>query len=108
MEIICIKKAELKKINYNSLEHWLENPNHVYIGRNMTFYVSGATKSKWSNPFSVKKYGRNGCLNKYREYIQNNAELMAQLPELEGKILGCWCKPEKCHGDILVELVSNL
>lgn len=26
--------------------------------------------------------------------------------ELEGKNLGCWCKPEACHGDILVELIE--
>ena len=29
---------------------------------------------------------------------------MNDLHELEGKTLGCWCKPEKCHGDILIKL----
>ena len=27
---------------------------------------------------------------------------MDSLLELKGKTLGCWCKPEDCHGDILV------
>lgn len=30
-----------------------------------------------------------------------------QLLELEGKNLGCWCKPEACHGDILVKLIDE-
>ena len=28
---------------------------------------------------------------------------MDRLPELKDKTLGCWCKPEKCHGDVLAE-----
>jgi hypothetical protein len=27
---------------------------------------------------------------------------------LKGKVLGCFCKPKECHGDILVELVEKL
>lgn len=25
----------------------------------------------------------------------------------QGKTLGCWCSPKKCHGDILVELIEK-
>jgi hypothetical protein len=25
-----------------------------------------------------------------------------------GKNLGCWCKPEKCHGDILIKIIEEL
>jgi hypothetical protein len=27
--------------------------------------------------------------------------------ELDGRTLGCWCKPLACHGDILVELLET-
>ena len=27
--------------------------------------------------------------------------------ELEGKELGCWCKPSPCHGDILIKLFKE-
>ena len=27
--------------------------------------------------------------------------------ELNGKILGCWCKPKQCHGDTLVAYFKN-
>ena len=32
---------------------------------------------------------------------------MKRLPELKGKSLGCWCKPEACHGDVLVRLLAE-
>lgn len=28
----------------------------------MSFYVKGANGSKWANPYSVKKYGRDKCM----------------------------------------------
>ena len=34
--------------------------------------------------------------------------LLDRLGELEGKTLGCWCKPDQaCHGDILIELLKE-
>ena len=29
------------------------------------------------------------------------------IKELKGKILGCWCPPQKCHGDVLIELTKK-
>ena len=53
-----MKVKFLRQLGYNSLESWLKNPDHVYIGRNMTHYVPGAVGSKWANPFKVDQYGR--------------------------------------------------
>ena len=36
-----------------------------------------------------------------REWILENIE------PLRGKVLGCFCSPLACHGDILLELLSN-
>ena len=30
-----------------------------------------------------------------------------ELKKLKGKNLGCWCKPNKCHGDRLLELIEE-
>jgi hypothetical protein len=108
--VINVKKAHLKEHGYNSLEEWLaaDRQKHVYIGRNMAHYVPGAVQSKWANPFPVKKYGREGCLEEYRKYILASPELLEDLPSLKGKTLGCWCHPEACHGDILIELINQL
>lgn len=27
--------------------------------------------------------------------------------ELRGKVLGCWCAPKMCHGDVLAELAER-
>lgn len=94
---------------YNSLEEWLgANPKHVYIGRGMGAWVRGAEQgSPWANPFSAKKYGREECIKQYRKYILESPQLLRQLETLRGCVLGCWCKPEACHGDVLVELLEE-
>lgn len=105
-KVVNISQASLKEQGYENLMHWLEDPDHIYIGRTMRF-VPGARKSKWANPFSKKKCGHQKCIELYQEYILENDELLRDLHELEGKILGCWCKPAICHGDILAKLVTE-
>lgn len=108
--LINCRKKNLQKLGYQSLEHWLESDpdHHIYIGRNMSFYVPGAKKSKFANPFSVKKYGRDECLRLYQEYILTNPELYDALHELKDCTLACWCSPDPCHGDILIKLINEL
>jgi hypothetical protein len=107
-QVINVKKAELKKQGFNSLEDWLNSsPNHIYIGRNMTHYVKGAIGSKWANPFKVDINGRDDACDKYESYVRTNHLLANSIHELDGKILGCWCHPEKCHGHILMKLVKE-
>jgi len=74
-------------------------PFDVYIGR----------PSKWGNPFKIGKDGsREEVIQKYRQWILDNPTLIAQLAtELKGKTLGCWCKPNTCHGDVLAELADQ-
>jgi hypothetical protein len=79
----------------------------VYIGRG----------SIWGNPFSHKNdtkalfkvKSRKDALNCYKEWILNGEGqfLLDHLNDIEGKILGCYCKPMNCHGDILVEIINN-
>ena len=44
----------------------------------------------------------------YKEDHLPGSGLLDQLHELKNKLLGCWCKPLPCHGDVLVELVNQL
>lgn len=70
----------------------------VYIGRG----------SKWGNPFMIGRHGsREEVISKYESYIMNRPDLIKALPELIDKILGCWCSPKFCHGDILVRMVED-
>lgn len=108
-KVVNIKKKYLTPRNFDNFDHWNINPDHVYIGRSMT-WVKGCTtahKSKWANPFPAKKYGREKCVEMYEDYIIDSPELYDQLDELANKELGCWCAPEECHGDVLVRLFEE-
>jgi hypothetical protein len=77
----------------------------AYIGRAMPRI--GLAASKWANPFKIGHDGsRDEVIAKYRAYLLQHPSLMAALPELRGKDLACWCAPERCHGDVLLELIQ--
>lgn len=78
----------------------------VYIGRPSRWGNPFSHQSGTSAPFTVET--RDDAVDKYREYILNKPKLLAALPELKGKILGCWCAPARCHGDILAEMADAL
>lgn len=81
------------------LNIYYEKPYDIYIGR----------PSPWGNPFVIGRDGtRAEVVEKYRKYIKSAPRLLARLPELKGKRLGCFCAPRPCHGDVLVELVEAL
>ncbi len=81
------KVVHCKRENYN-----------VYIGRG----------SKWGNPYKIGKDGTRGeVITKYETYIMNKPELLADIHELRGKVLGCYCKPKACHGDVLARLAEG-
>jgi hypothetical protein len=78
--------------------HHSYEPFDIYIGR----------PSKWATPFEL---GRDGTpeevVQKYRQWIiTERPDLLKQLHELKGQVLGCCCAPHPCHGDVLVELSS--
>lgn len=82
----------------------------IYIGRYHKSDKFELKKSKWCNPYKLSDYNndRNKVIEMYKEYLVNNKELMKDLGELRGKVLGCWCKGKgPCHGDVLVELLNN-
>ena len=76
----------------------------IYIGRAYAEF----DESEWHNPFVIGRDGnRKEVLEKYRKYILSRPDLMSRIHELRDKTLGCWCKPQACHGDILAELVDE-
>lgn len=105
--VVSVKKTELVKRGFKNFAHWNSQPNALYIGRNMEVYVPGAIGSKWANPYPVKKYDLENCLRLYEEHILKTPSLYNSLEELQGKELGCWCKPCACHGDVLIKLLEQ-
>ena len=103
-------------------------PYDIYIGRSTRMYKA----SKWGNPFRIgmdpmmatqwlADAARSGArepiviefdgpldrakaIECYEAWLRCQPGLLAALPELHGKVLGCWCAPEPCDGDVLVRL----
>jgi hypothetical protein len=104
--VVNIHKKDLNEAGYHDFKAWAKVPNHMYIGRNMNFYVPGTYQSKWANPYPLSKYTRSQSMKLYEKYIRES-DLYNHLGELKGKVLGCWCKPLLCHGDILIKLMKE-
>lgn len=64
--------------------------------------------SVWKNPYSTKKFSREQAMAMYANDLLRKSDLLERLPELRGKILGCWCHPEACHGDVLIQRIQSL
>lgn len=90
-----------------SVVHCKKDGYDVYIGR----------PSKWGNPFthlSDRKtraafivQSREEAIERYKEYLFSSG-LIKDIEELRGKVLGCWCRPKACHGDVLARLLNTL
>lgn len=78
----------------------------IYCGRGNKTYDLPA--SKWANPFVIGKDGdRDTVIDKYRIWISSQPNLLRQLSEIKDKVLGCWCKPLKCHCEILEKMANS-
>lgn len=94
--------------------HCKREPYDVYIGR----------PSPWGNPYThlIKettraeewKQTREEAIDAYeydlRVLIAQDMEYMVEhfFRPLAGKVLGCWCDPQPCHGDVLIKLCKEL
>lgn len=116
MSVVNCKVEYIRKDGYIDLKDWMDDIQNVYVGRAGVVFVKKErfpkTASPFCNPFKVGKDGtREEVIAKFRAYMEarlnGDPTLVEQLLELEGKRLGCWCKPEACHGDVLLELIEK-
>lgn len=76
--------------------------NYEYIGRG----------SYWGNPYSMYEEGndREEVIRKFKydfDYDKFVNKDKGEVYRLAGKRLGCFCKPDKCHGDILADFLNS-
>lgn len=83
--------VNLRKENYD-----------IYIGRGSIF----------GNPFVIGKDGtREEVIKKYKEWFYEkvkNLVFRKKVYNLIGKRLGCFCKPQACHGDVIIEFLEGV
>jgi Domain of unknown function (DUF4326) len=72
-----------------------------YVGR------GAGERGRFGNPFAVGRDGsRDEVIALHRLWLWD--EIVAgrftlrELAALEGKVLGCWCAPRRCHAETLV------
>lgn len=89
--------------------HYIIPSGAVYVGRGNSYY--GLSQSKWANPYKLisgSKEDRKRVLDQYRIWLDIQIlEGKLDPEELRGKDLVCWCAPEPCHADILIELANE-
>lgn len=115
-------KVKYIRPEYNNLKDWMDDPDNIYIARAGIIFITNKDTGKkgrfpkassvFANPFKIGRDGtREEIIEKYREYIETkleqSPELITKLVSLRGKTLGCWCYPEACHGDVLLELIEK-
>lgn len=77
-------------------------PNYEYIGRG----------SYWGNPYSMYEEGddREEVIRKFKydfDYEKFPNKEKSEVYKLAGKRLGCFCKPQACHGDVLADFLNS-
>ena len=54
------------------------------------------------------RYSREEGNTLFEFFIQHNPALKERIPQLENKVLGCWCTDAKdCHGEFLIKLYKE-
>lgn len=109
-------KVQYIRPKYNNLQEWMNDSDNVYIGRSGVVFIDKQRfpkiSSNFANPFKIGKDGnRDEVIQKYETYIRNklknNHILQQELIEMKGKKLGCWCAPDPCHGNVLIQLIEE-
>jgi hypothetical protein len=66
-------------------------------------------QTDWGNPYVLEEDGdRVEVLESYGLYLNRKWGLQGRFDELRGKVLGCWCYPDACHGNILIEQLEGV
>lgn len=94
-----------------NLKH--NQPYTVYIGRPRYGQPPNPLANQFSHlPKSLAKYQtitREESIERFREYARQTPIVLAAIERLkETDVLGCWCAPLACHGDVIIELWKEM
>lgn len=103
-----------KVVNIHTVESKvLSQKNFVYIGRhNQEFYNAPFDNNGYfGNPFKIAgSLTREESLRLFAMYfrtlLERDSDFKKAVLKLRGKVLGCFCKPLDCHGDIIAEYLD--
>lgn len=86
-----------------------KKPYDIYIGRSR----KGEPKNKFANPYPINEaigQTREVVIERFRIYlwkqIKEGKITLEELVEMDGKVLGCFCSPKPCHGEIIIKAIE--
>lgn len=87
---------------------WESNPDFAYVGRK-----GKGHEGRLGNPFPLDRESDRGhVLHMYEQYLVQRLcfddDFRAEVRELAGKNLVCFCVPLKCHAEILERYAKEL
>lgn len=104
--------STLQRVQLSRAKGWRKPPNTVVVAR----------PTKWGNPFKLDDYRADYCdaserhlrfmaTSDFRGLLDgrwsDDHPYPADLTELRGKNLACWCPlDEPCHADVLLEFAN--
>ena len=84
-----------------------KEPFDIYIGR-----AGRGEDGYFGNPFRMGNgISRDDAVQKFRRYFAGrieNSEFKRRVLALKGKRLGCFCKPNACHGDVIADWLNKM
>ena len=94
--------ANINKDGDTNLVNWAKQQGvYVFVGRSQ--FDLG-----WGNPFGEEDGGREIACDAHVRYFKDKISLHDKIEKLKGKVLGCYCYPERCHGDYLADLANEV
>ena len=95
-----------------------DRPVRIQLSRKKGFKlpegaVVVARPTKWGNPFKIGALAREDAIAWFSAALATNPHepyrtMRADIGELRGKVLACWCKTtELCHADVLAEYANK-
>ena len=76
---------------------------------NYDVYIGRGKGSIFGNPFPItERCDRECVVALFTDYILKTPTVLSKLHELKDKVLGCFCAPNLCHGDMIVWMLEHV
>jgi hypothetical protein len=99
--------AEIKEVPaYTRVVHCKRHPYNVYGGRPGPYGNLFSHKHETAARYHVAS--RDEAVDKHEEWFLSNPEVIERVKrEMTGKVIGCWCAPQRCHCDIYAKVCNE-
>ena len=98
------QRLSLARQGYSQLANQHTDSALIKAAQDEGIYCRIDRNSIWGNPFILDEDGdRETVIENYADYLTKRPSLRKMNATLRGRILGCWCYPEPCHGHILMK-----